>query len=99
MSANNWRVCPKCKAEMTAKRERTIAKARAMYGKVTSEAYERAIKSAEAFSAEPNVELLREDWELYTDKDGVFHVAYRASCSHCGLNFQFRDTKNVLEAK
>ena len=50
---------------------------------------------AEAFVHQVFEETLREDYEIGTDIDGVFWVAYSAFCTECKFSFDFRHSENV----
>jgi hypothetical protein len=76
MSANNYTICPKCKAS----REKTLSEA---YGKVTPQEYE------DLLEASPECDDLREDWEVGIWK-GKFIVDYRARCSACSFTFSYK---------
>lgn len=95
MSANNWRVCPKCIAERAAEKvvaEQVAAKA---YGKVSADEYLKLLEAAEDQGAVLE-ETLREDYEIYTSESGRFVVSYGCSCSHCGFEHSFSHTENAL---
>jgi len=85
MSADNWTICPQCgKNSEQLKAEREQA-ARDAYGKVSAEEYMRLVKKAqEKVHSEPT---LREDYEIRTFQDGVFHVKYSCRCTACGWEF------------
>lgn len=87
MSANNWAVCPRCTAEQSRDRKQRIEKARASYGRVTPEEYDKLKREAE----EPFVltQNLREDYELGVDEDGNFSVNYRCHCQQCRFSFSY----------
>jgi len=98
MSANNWRVCPKCSIDAKEKRRLAIAAASQLYGKVPREEYEVAVSQASSLPSVPD-ETLREDWEIRTSSNGVFSVNYSCSCQHCGFEFSFAEHRNTLEGK
>lgn len=83
MSADNWRICPRCKWQTETKQRLAVKKAEALYGKVSPQAYTKLIRDAET---QPELkETLREDFAVYTSPDGVFRVSYRACCNRCGF--------------
>jgi hypothetical protein len=93
MSANNWTVCPKCKAEakrMHAEKEATLAKS---YGKVPAETW--LAMQAEVATVHALEETLREGWDLGVDEEGRFYVSYRCSCDACNFTFTFKQERQL----
>ena len=87
MSANNYVVCPACRAKAFKERERSVEHAKAQYGKLSPEDFMNAM----ALAQKP-IQLgssLREDWEIGMDDDGEFGINYSASCSRCSFKFEF----------
>lgn len=88
MSANNWTVCPKCKANYMARKASLWAKANEAYGKVPPERFSQLCADAEKpMKVEDS---MREDYEIGVDRDGLFTVSYRASCQACDYEFSFK---------
>lgn len=83
MSANNWRVCPRCKRQ----KDEEQGKVEDMYGKVSAAQYAQLL--AESKKSPRLSESLREDWEIGTDTEGNFYVYYGCSCDHCGFSHEF----------
>ncbi len=96
MSADNWRVCPKCVIER--KRQEIILDEtlKAFYGKITPEEYVVRVNQVNRAKASRQEETLREDYEIGTKADGVFFVSYGCSCEVCGFSFTFQQTKGAL---
>lgn len=92
MSADNWTICPRCKAkhdEETASRLAAVAQS---YGKVSPSEY---IASLEAANKEsPLEDSLREDYELSMGEDGYIFISYRCSCN-CGFAYNFKHEEGV----
>lgn len=86
MSADNWGVCPKCKRKASQEVESS-------YGKVSEEQYLELINKRVRTNQE---ETLREDYEIRTDKDGVFSVSYGCGCSKCGFSYEYNFSLDVL---
>lgn len=86
MSADNWTVCPRCKAKNDAAREAHAKTIRAAYGKVTVDEWEKLKTSVPP--PEPE-DTLREDYEIGIRR-GEFFAAYFASCNECGFTFEFK---------
>jgi len=84
MSADNWRVCPRCHKNWR-------PKIKPKYGEVTEEEYLAGQKEEE----EEKKETMREDWDLLVSKGGVFEIAYRCSCTACGFNWSFKHTEKL----
>jgi hypothetical protein len=93
MSADNWRVCPKCLAKEEKNHGDLSEKARQLYGKVPSDEWIDMISEAQK-----EVELedtLREDWELKMKEDGEFYINYCCSCVECNFQFEYKYTERV----
>ena len=90
MSADNWAICPQCKASKLAVRDENKRKAEESYGKVDAAEYLRLLQvSSIAVKVE---ETMREDYEIGVDDEGVFHIGYYASCN-CGFKFEYKHTE------
>jgi hypothetical protein len=49
-------------------------------------------------NGEENIEyMLREDWNIGTNLDGIFTVNYSCWCSACGFKFNYKFVKQILE--
>jgi hypothetical protein len=97
VSANNWSVCPKCKAKAEAEHAALCEEAAAAYGKVPADKYRSMLKAA---SEKPSLqETMREDYELGVDEDGKFSVGYRALCEECGFEFSYKHTEDAMKGK
>jgi len=90
MSADAWRVCPKCKKDLDKKLESS-------YGKVPEEEYIKLLEQKKDLQDESNTATLREDYEIYTDDDGLFSVSYSCSCDKCGLKYEYEYTKRLIK--
>ena len=80
MSATDWSICPICKKKLEdIKREK--------YGKVSAEEYEELIAQ---FKPEDNEseESVREDYEVYFDKEGNWVFDGGAGCENCGTDWE-----------
>lgn len=98
MSADAWRVCPKCKYKHEIDTRIAEKKARESYGKVSAEEFDRLREVAREMvcKLEKMDETLREDYEIYTDETGEFFISYYCWCEACGLKFNFNHKQNVL---
>lgn len=94
MSANDWDICPRCKRLAHEERKRLEQAAKDAYGNVNRDIYESMKRKAEQPAAELKP-TLREDWECYTDADGVMHANYYVNCERCGLNGEIRQTQQL----
>lgn len=93
MSANNWRICPQCKAKALAEWEARKQAARKAYGKVPSEKYEQMTAAARD---EPELEdSLREDYQIGITEKDEFYVIYRGSCQVCSFEHRFRHKQQL----
>jgi len=88
MSADNWRVCPRCKRQLGQEMEDLAKKLVASYGKVPESEYLEIL----AHISEPREldETLREDYEQFISEDGYYRVVYSCHCSKCGFSFKFK---------
>lgn len=94
MSADNWGICPRCKATNDSEHEKLIEQLRDGYGKISEAEY---IALRKRVSDKPKlVETLREDYEIFTDEDGKFTVDYGCSCSKCGFSHAHSYSEQVF---
>jgi hypothetical protein len=87
MSADNWRICPKCKIkheENIAANQRRVSES---YGKIPSDKYMDAVREIQ--NPKPLEQTLREDYEQGIDEDGEYSCLYRAGCTVCNFSFTF----------
>lgn len=97
MSADNWAACPKCVESVISKTNEDKLAAGRAYGKVSPEEYLELLSAASSVTAME--ETLREDYELGTDKFGLFTVSYGCSCSKCGFEFTYKHNEGTLKEK
>ena len=90
MSADNWGTCPKCNKKYKSEKE----KIEELYGKVPVEEYHKMLSKVKV-ELEVEESTLREDFEVWTDKDGVFHVSYHCECEVCGLDFSYKHEEQI----
>lgn len=90
MSADNWAVCPRCLTRREAALEKSRRDITAAYGKVPVEEFDRMRADYETAAGTEPERTLREDYEIWTDPDGVFTVTYSSGCRECGFGFEFR---------
>lgn len=93
MSADNWRVCPKCTVIAETAYADSQKKIAISYGKISAEEYLKLVNAAPKLP-EPH-ETLREDYEIGTYKDGEFSVDYSCACTKCGLSFSFKHKQKI----
>ena len=95
MSADNWGICPRCNKEHNEKIGQIQLRAGEQYGKVSSEKY---LKLLECANPLPKIDpTLREDYEIFTDVEGLFFVSYSCSCNKCNFEHHFEHVK-ILNA-
>ncbi len=94
MSANDWSICPRCKAKAEAAKAKRLKDVELAYGKSSRADYDLARDNAR--NQEPLKDTLREDWEIGIDEDGEFHVIYKAACSKCDFSYRFEDKRQIL---
>ena len=95
MSADNWRICPKCDDGRVAAKADAVMTAVNAYGTVPVEQW-KALQ-AKADHIPPAKDTLREDYEIGTDHTGEFYVSYSCSCQECGFRFEFEARRNVFQ--
>ena len=88
MSADAWRVCPKCLQSSEKKKESS-------YGKVSEEEYLRILVELDSLK-DDDTRTMREDYEIFTDSDGVFYLKYSCNCSVCHFHFEYKYQKDLL---
>lgn len=91
MSADNWAICPRCRARAAAVKDALIAKLAEAYGKVPVEEFDALRAEAEEPLHLENLQTFREDYEFYGAEDGVVTASYSGSCKTCGLSLSFKD--------
>lgn len=94
MSADHWRICPRCEKK---RKEQIIEHAKNVkegYGILSKNEYLEAIQYSE--SKEEGKPTLREDFEIFTDTDGLFYVKYTCYCTECHFIFSFNYEKELL---
>ena len=93
MSADNWAVCPKCKAAaIKAREDKQLAIGKA-YGSVPPQEYLDMLKAIEGPLVFP--ETFREDYEQGVLPDGEYYISYCGSCEECGLSHSFKHSEQL----
>lgn len=97
MSADNWTVCPECKALAEIEYAKLQKEAKTSYGKVSEVEYQAIISR----SKKPLVddETLRENYSIDVGKDGMFNVSYSGYCTNCDFVFKYKYNEYVLRSK
>lgn len=90
MSADAWRICPKCSVSIASKRELALIEADSQYGKIPVNQWTKLHDDAHSMPIKQTEETLREDYEIYTDESGTFHVDYHCGCTICGFRHNFK---------
>ena len=93
VSANNWAICPRCKADRQKAANAARLKADKAYGKVdVAEFDELRAKAAElakqAVSDGHDYRTFREDYEIWGAEEGEIFIGYSGGCSECGLTLR-----------
>lgn len=97
MSANNYRLCPRCVRRAVAKQKEKRDRAEAAYGQVPAAEYCQLAAEADRDPTEKMPANFREDYQIATSERGVFFVRYHGECSLCDLAFSFSHQAKVLE--
>lgn len=87
MSARDWTACPKCEKTLADEKAKKLKTAKARYGKVSAEQYEKLLAGASV--AVVLKDTLRHDYEIGVSDDR-FHVSYSCSCTECGFAYTFK---------
>lgn len=98
MSADAWRICPKCKQELEAKRAKAQEELQATYGVLTALEFIKKKHSFEAVLSENLDDTLREDYEIWMSEDGTFSVDYGCSCRVCGWEWGYGTKELAFKA-
>ncbi len=97
MSANNWTECPKCKRDKAANIKKLKSRHATEYGKIPLAEYQKIGEQITDLESESDGgETLREDYEIWINKDGVFTVDYGCSCDRCKFKFSFKHQAATL---
>jgi hypothetical protein len=97
MSADNWGVCPRCKANHESGYAKLVQLLDDQYGKIDRVDY-KALEAKLADTSEEYSEYhMREDYEFYMDENASFLANYGAHCTSvgCGFKFTFRHEEDV----
>ena len=100
VSADSWRVCPKCGKSGDGPRAKAEKAARDSYGKDTAEEYARLLDLARAMPYDEPEETMREDYEFYYEDGAPFilNVRYGCSCKACGFEFSIHTKHDIRKA-
>lgn len=96
MSADNWRICPKCEETRLLTIQLSKDTLKKKYGKVSADEYEKMRSNVEAAEHKTLEETLREDYELGVDGEGVFGIVYSAACQKCNYMFRYEHSQKTL---
>ena len=88
MSANNWRVCPKCLVAKNEEKDKLVKVAEDAYGEVPKEEFFRLRREADEFIV-PDCETFREDFNIGIDCCGELYISYYGECEKCGFEKKF----------
>lgn len=90
MSADNWRVCPRCELNRVKQADKAAADAAKAYGKVPLVEYKRMEQKAAGIRDRNLDARFREDYDQGVGVTGVYSVSYHGSCQECGLEFSYK---------
>lgn len=99
MSADNYRLCPKCVIIQRDKHQMALTEVNQLYGKAPAWEHRAAQRRADEIEGLRISETLREDYEIGIRIDGTFFCHYGASCSVCGYEFKFEKEQNAFKGK
>jgi len=97
MSADRWSKCPKCIRLHNEDVEADSIALVAAYGTVDADEFLR-MKAALDNKIGNGIsrDMLREDYELWMDDNGVFSVNYKAICGTCGFKYEYDKSEKAL---
>ncbi len=98
MSADNWRLCPRCLQNHREAAAAARRRADESYGTVSAEEWKQLDANARSLELRGPTETLREDYELFIDQNGEFKVYYGALCTTCSFTFSFKHQQRVMLA-
>lgn len=87
MSADNWAICPKCKAE----KDESDEQVKNAYGVVPADEYMYLVE----LSKKKLENTLREDYEIGIYDGNEFYINYTGRCSVCGFEKRFKHTEKL----
>jgi hypothetical protein len=96
MSADNWRVCPRCLAIAKAKYFADKQRVEDAYGQVGMEEYLKLVTGLgepPTFFGKP--ESLREDYEIILTVNGEFFISYVCRCENCDFRHEFNHIEEL----
>lgn len=94
MSANNWAICPRCKADWEMCRAKSQKEHDESYGRISAEKF---LENCEKLGEQMKMQLeftFREDFEIGIYGD-FFEVKYKGKCETCGLEHTFTYGKRI----
>lgn len=92
MSADGYRVCPKCHAGRIIEHKNLSRELDESYGKIPAKDYlalQEKVAELEEQLGKENDYSLAEYREVWISSDGVFSVRYSGSCRKCDFTFRF----------
>ena len=95
MSADNWVICPYCKANADKELQKKVDHVADSYGKVTLFDWNEMNERLREAQSEELEKTFREDYEIGVSSDGTFEVDYRGSCINCRLQFTYKHEQQV----
>jgi hypothetical protein len=102
VSADNWAICPRCKAHRKVRAAEAHAAAHEAYGLVPISEFEALREKAQELTKLVEADTvanrtLREDYEFFGAEDGTVTASYRCSCTVCGLSSKFEYSHELPE--
>lgn len=89
MSADSWRVCPRCRQKELDRLGELSERVSAGYGVLPIEEFD-ALRSELAKGIdERKIQTFREDYEFYGAESGEVKYSYSGHCQVCGLGVDF----------
>lgn len=94
MSADNWTICPRCKAKVEKAQDDLIERLGTDYGKIPSEEYLELTERAKQ-PLKPMEATLREDYYIGI-RDGQFKCYYEATCTDCAFSYILKTIEEAV---
>jgi hypothetical protein len=95
MSADRWGECPRCRKQDRLERSVAQRDLDNLYGKVPMGEF---LRKQSDLKDKPALDsTMREDYELYVDEEGIFHINFGCYCKECGLDWTFAKEIDIFQ--
>lgn len=96
MDADNWTICPRCKAEKEKKNKTALADLNKKYGKIPADEFVNLRNQVQRELYATPEATLQENWSIGVSAvQENFTVNYRSSCDVCKFSFKFKQEEKI----